>query len=62
MTYFAEELLESIGAQDVSVRLEAGFTKRLLKELGHLKSYAEELSCLLFLLNKAQVRETFLDK
>ena len=49
MTYFAEELLEGIGAQDVSVRLEAGFTKRLLKELGHLKSYAEELSCLLFL-------------
>ena len=49
MTYFAEELLEGIGAQDVGVRLEARLTKRLLKELGHLKSYAEELSGLFFL-------------
>jgi hypothetical protein len=49
MTYFAEELLEGIATQDVSIRLEAGLTKRLLKELGHLKSHAEELPGLFFL-------------
>jgi hypothetical protein len=57
MTYFAEELLEGIATQDVSVRLETRLTKRLLKELGHLKSYAKELSSLFFLWDKAQVRE-----
>ncbi len=49
MAYFAEELLEGIAAQDMSIRLEARLTKRLLKELGHLKSHAEELSSLFFL-------------
>lgn len=49
MAYFAEELLESLTTQDMSVRFEAGLTKRLLKELGHLKSHAEQLSGLFFL-------------
>jgi hypothetical protein len=49
MTYFAEELLEGIAAKDVSIRLEAGLTKRLLKELSHLESHAEELPGLFFL-------------
>jgi hypothetical protein len=49
MTYFAEELLEGIAAQDVSVRLEAGLTKRFLKKLGHFKSHAEELPGLFLL-------------
>ena len=39
----------------MSVRFEAGLTKRLLKELGHLKSHTEQLSGLFFLRNRANV-------
>ncbi len=41
----------------MSICLEAGLTKRLLKELGHLKPHAEELSTLFFLgkQNKSQL-------
>ena len=56
MTYFAEELLEGITAQDVGIRLETGFTKRLLKEFGHLKPHAKELTRLFFLCDRARVR------
>jgi len=44
MTYFAEELLEGVTTQDVSVRPEAGLTKHLLKEFGHLEPHMEDLS------------------
>lgn len=56
MTYLAEELLESITSQDVSVRLETRFTERLLKEFGHLKPYAEELAGFLLLRDSAHIR------
>jgi hypothetical protein len=49
MTYFTEEFLEGITAQDMSVRLKTGFTKRFLEKFGHLESHAEELSGLFFL-------------
>jgi hypothetical protein len=52
MTYFAEEFLKGIAAQDMSIRLEAGLTKRLLKKLGHFKPHAEKLSGLFFLWNR----------
>jgi len=53
MTYFGEELLEGITAQDVSVRLEAGLTRHLLKEFGHLEHHTEELVGLFFLWERA---------
>ena len=56
MTYFAEELLEGVTTQDMSVRLEAGLTKRLLKEFGHLEPHTEELAGLFFLWGRARVR------
>ena len=56
MMYFGEELLEGITAQDVSVHLEAGLTRHLLKEFGHLKHHMEELVGLFFLWERARDR------
>jgi len=56
MMYFAEELLEGVTTQDVSVRLEARLTKCLLKEFGHLEPHMEELVGPFFLWGRARVR------
>jgi hypothetical protein len=46
----------------MSICLEAGLTKRLLKELGHLKSHAEELSAFFFLEKQNKCQLEFFSK
>lgn len=48
-TYLAEEFFECIGADDVRVGFETGFTESFLQEFGHFKTNAKEFPTLLFL-------------